>query len=134
MNMVPDVSVTQDLLEDGTFLKQVISICNRNRTQLNLFRLLKILRDSWVWIPCNTIMSDVDHEAWSKIVMDALDNDDLDSLIGLEVSNQDSIRLVPDILQNGDAFSEPFIIPTEIFSIIAKMDSSIEETGEEKNE
>ena len=168
-------------MEDGTFLKQVISICNRNRTQLNLFRLLKILRDSWVWIPCNAIMSDADHEAWSKIVTDALENGDLDSLIGQEVSNQDSIRLVPDILQNGDAFyfpvftseeemgeygnsfskvakhfleaanlalnneknvagivinafSEPFVIPKEIFSIIAKMDSSIEETGEEKNE
>ncbi len=178
---VPDIQVTQELLEGGEFLKRVIGICNRNHTQLNLLKLLKILRDSWIWVPCNAIMSDADYEAWSKIVMEAQEKGDLDSLIGLEVSNQDNIRMVPDILQNGDAFyfpvftseeemgeygdnfsklekhfleaanlarnnekdvagivinafSEPFVVPKEMFDIIAGMDSSIEMSEEDQNE
>lgn len=33
---VPDDPITAELLEDGSFHKRAISICNRNRTQLNL--------------------------------------------------------------------------------------------------
>lgn len=47
---VPDDPITAELLEDGSFLKRATEICNRNRTQLNLIKLMKILRDSWVWI------------------------------------------------------------------------------------
>lgn len=98
---------------------------------------------------------------------------DLDSLVGRTVKTQDEIRLVPDILQNGDdfffpvftsaeemgeygerfskvqkhfletaalaknneknvagivinAFSEPFVIPREMFDIIGNIPSSLE--------
>ena len=60
---VPDDAITPELLADGTFLKRATEICNRNRTQLNMIKLLKILRDSWVWIPCNAVMSDADYAA-----------------------------------------------------------------------
>ena len=43
--------------------------------------------------------------------------DNLDSLVGLEMSNEDAIRLVPDILQNGENFFFPVF-------------SSVEEMGE----
>ena len=33
---VNDVTITAELLEDGSFLKKAMEICNRNRTQLNL--------------------------------------------------------------------------------------------------
>lgn len=59
---VPDEPITEELLEDGSFLKKAIEICNRNRTQLNLIKLTRILRDSYVWVPCNMIMSDEDYE------------------------------------------------------------------------
>ena len=139
----------------------------------------RILRDSWVWIPCNAVMSDADYSAWSKVVLEACEKGDLDSLIGQEFTSRDNIRLVPDILQNGDdfffpvftseeemgeygehfskiekhfleaanlarnneknvkgivinAFSEPFVVPKEIFDVIAGMKSSLpEEEGEE---
>ena len=81
---VPDETITAELLKDGTFLKRAIEICNRNRTQLNMLKLLKILRDSWVWIPCNAIMSDADYAAMEKLVMDAKDN--LDSLVGIPLA------------------------------------------------
>lgn len=110
---------------------------------------------------------------WSKAVLDAADKGDMDSLIGQEFTANNNIRMVPDILQNGDnfffpvftsdeemgeygehfskiqshfleamnlarnneknvcgivinAFSESFVIPIELFDIIAEMDSSIE--------
>lgn len=171
---VPDDKITEELLEDGSFLKRAVEICNRNRTQLNLIKIAKILRDSWIWIPCNAIVGDADYDAWSKVVMEAADKGDLDSLVGHEFTSQDSIRFVPDILQNGDdfffpvftseeemgeygegfskvqkhfleaaslarnneknvkgivinAFSEPFVVPIEMFDIIAGMDSAVED-------
>ena len=171
---VPDDPITAELLEDGAFLKRATEICNRNRTQLNLIKLMKILRDSWVWIPCNAIMSDADYSELEKLVKDAQENDGLDSLVGKTLTSHDNIRFVPDILQNGEtfffpvfttaeemgeygqgfskvqkhfleaanlarnnekkvagivinAFTEPFVVPTELFDIIANMPSGLKE-------
>lgn len=178
---VPDDKITAELLEGGAFLKRAAEICNRNRTQLNLIKLAKILRDSWVWVPCNAIMSDSDYEAFKKMVLAARDGEGLDSLVGNAFVAHDETRMVPDILQNGDdyffpvftsdtemgeygervskmerhfmeamilarnneknvkgivinAFSEPFVVPREMFDIIAGMDSGIEPKEGEENE
>ena len=104
---VPGVPITAELLEDGSFLKRTIEICSRNRTQLNLLKLLGTLRDSTVWVPCTAIMSDADQGKWEKLVKEAQEKGDLDSLTGAVVVNQDEVRLVPDILQNGDNFFFP---------------------------
>ena len=169
---VPDEPLTAELLEDGSYLKRVIGICNRSRTQLNLFKLLRILRDSDIWIPCNVVMSERDEAAWSKTVLDAADKEGLDSLTGHILTSQDPIRMIPDVLQSGDqyyfpvftseeemgeygehfskvgrsfmeamvlaknnqnhvagivinAFTEPFVVGTELFEIIEKMESSL---------
>lgn len=175
---VPDEEITAELLEGGAYLKRAIDICNRNRTQLNLIKLLKILRDSWVWIPCNVIMSDADNAAMEKMLMEAEESEGgLDSLVGKTITNQDYIRMVPDVLQNGDefffpvftseeemgeygdgfskiekhfldaanvarnneknvtgivinAFSDAFVVPKDLFEIIANMESAIEVDGE----
>ena len=178
---VPDDPITAELLEDGSFLKRAIGICNRNRTQLNLIKLARILRDSWVWVPCTAVMSDADYEQWTKLVMDAQEKGDLSSIVGKEITSQDNIRMVPDILQKGDkyffpvfttaeemgeygknfskierhfleaanmaknneknvtgivinAFTEPFIIPKEMFEIIAGMDSSFDQEDPEQED
>ena len=170
---VPDDTITAELLEDGSFLKRAVEICNRNRTQMNLIKLMKILRDSWIWIPCNAIMSAADTETVTKMLKDAVEKGSLDVLVGNTITNQDEVHMVPDILQNGEdfffpvfttaeemgeygndfskiqehfltvvslarnnkkkvtgivinAFSEPFVIPEELFDIIAEMDSAIE--------
>ena len=169
---VPDDAITEKLLEDGSFLKRAVEICNRNRTQMNLVKLMKILRDSWVWIPCTAIMSAADTEAVAKTIKEAIEKASLDVLVGSTITNQDDVHMVPDILQNGDdfffpvfttaeemgeygkdfskiqehfltavtlarnnkkkvtgivinAFTEPFVIPEELFDIIAEMDSAI---------
>lgn len=178
---VSDDAITPELLEDGSFLKRAIEICNRNRTQLNMIKLMKILRDSWIWIPCNAIMSDADYAVLEKVVKDAEQNGGLDSLVGKTLSNQDNIRMVPDILQNGEdfffpvfttaeemgdygqgfskiekhfleaaalarnneknvagivinAFSEPFVIPRDLFEMIAEMPSAVEKKEDSENE
>ena len=124
-------------------------------------------------------MSDVDYAALDKIVKDAEQDGGLGSLVGKILSNRDNIRMIPDILQNGEdyffpvfttaeemgdyghgfskiekhfleaanlaqnnkkkvkgivinAFSEPFVIPVELFDMIAEMPSSFE--MEEKTE
>ena len=110
---VPDETITPELLEDGSFLKRAIGICNRNCTELNMIRLLKILRDSWVWIPCNAIMSDADYDALEKAVKDAQQNGGLDSLTGMTITSRDSIRMVPDILRNGDQYYFPVFTADE---------------------
>ena len=63
---VPDDPITPELLEGGKFLKCAIEICNRNRTQMNMIKLLRILRSSMIWIPCNAVMSDADNAAMEK--------------------------------------------------------------------
>ena len=171
---IPDKQITPELLEGGTFLKRAIGICNRNWSPLNSIKLMKILRDSFIWIPCNTILSDADYEAMEKLVKEAQENGGLDTLIGKIISHQDNVRLVPDILQKGEnfffpvftsaeemgeygmrfsriekhfldaivlarnneknvqgivinAFSEPFIIPRELFEKIERMPSILTE-------
>lgn len=166
---VPDDKITPELLSGGMFLKKATEICNRNRTQLNLIKLARILHDSWVWIPCNFVMSDADYEAIENMVKAANDGEGPDSLIGQTFTTHDATRLVPDILQNGDdfyfpvftsveemgeygehfskvekhfleaaslarnneknvkgivinAFSEPFVVPREMFDVIADME------------
>lgn len=177
---VPDEPITAELLKDGSFLKRAVEICNRNRTRLNLIKLCKILRDSRVWIPCNMVFSDSDKEAIDKVVTEAIENNDLDSIEGLTFTSHDQVRMVPDILKNGDefffpvftsdeemgeygeqfskieahfleaaslarnneknvkgivinAFSEPFVVPCEMFDMIAEIPSSIETEDENVN-
>ena len=110
---VPDDEITAELLEDGSYLKRAVGICRRNRTQLNLIKLARILRDSWVWVPCNAIFSDADNEAVNKVVMAAIENNDLDSLVGHTFTSQDEVRMVPDILQNGDDYFFPVFTSEE---------------------
>ena len=102
---VPDDIITPELLEGGSFLKRAIGICNRNRTRLNMIKLMKNLRDSLIWIPCSAVMSDADYAALEKVR-------------GIVIN----------------AFSEPFVIPVELFDLIAEMPSSFEMKEEAENE
>lgn len=110
---VPDDPITAELLEGGAFLKKATEICNRNSTQLNMIKLLRILRDSYVWVPCNAILSDVDYSAIEKAVKAAESGDGLDTLVGQQFTTMDNVRLVPDILQNGDDFFFPVFTSAE---------------------
>ena len=67
---------------------------------------------------------ETDYAAMEKLVMDAKDN--LDSLVGRERTNQDNIRMVPDILQNGDEFFFPVFTTAEEMGEYGERFSKIE--------
>lgn len=104
-DMTPSKQLTAEDLEDGTMLKEAVSTFNKDRTKDNFLDVLELLRDSYVWIPCNAIMSEQDEAA----IQEAIEKSDGDpaSLIGQVFTTNDQVRMVPDILQNGDKFFFP---------------------------
>lgn len=169
-DMNPSFKLKQEDLEGGELLKQAILKFNNERNENNFFDVLTLLRDSYVWIPCNTVLGDADYNKLKELIDE--NRDSLDEIKGQVFSNDENIRMIPDILQNGDyyffpvfsscdemgeygdhfskvekhfleaimlaknnernvkgivvnAFTEPFILDTEIFDFIEKAQSSI---------
>lgn len=96
-----DIKIKTDDLEDGAVLEKAIGYFNEERTVENLFSLMKILRDSYIWIPCNAVLSKEDEKRIQAI------QEDKEASIGKEFISNDEIRLIPDILEYGDNFLFP---------------------------
>ena len=109
--MNPSVELTEADLEDGSVLRSAISKFNEDRNQDNLIDVLELLRDSYVWIPCNAILSEEDQAKLEKQIEET--NGNIDSLIGEIFTNEESIRMVPDIIQNGEDFFFPVFTSEE---------------------
>ena len=109
--MTPSKKLTAEDLEDGTMLKAAVTAFNNERNEPNFFEILETLRDSWVWIPCNAVMGEADIAAMQAAI-EAADGD-LESLVGKTFSNSENIRMIPDILQNGDEFFFPIFSSSE---------------------
>ena len=88
-------------------LKEAIHDFRMEHSKFNFIKVLEQLRNSWVWIPCNLIMSDRDRDAWDKRVKAAAEQGNVESLVGETFTNHDDIRMVPDILKNGDELFFP---------------------------
>lgn len=86
-------------------LEQAIKEFGTNASHELLMTILWYLKSTLLWVPCNAVMSERDKKKWDEIVLDSVD--DLDSLVGTELKSEDEIRLVPDILTNGDEFFFP---------------------------
>ncbi|MCT7800976.1 MAG: SseB family protein, partial [Lactobacillus iners] len=96
-NMNQSSRITAEDLEDGRVLEAAIHTFNEERTTEHLMDIMAILRDSYVWVPCNAVMSDADQARLTA----------KDLKIGEEITTHDQIRMVPDILQSGDEFFFP---------------------------
>ena len=105
--IVPDLPKSEELLSDGPYLKNAVEICKRNQTKGNIIRLLRILSKSVICVPCNAIMSDRDREALDRKVQAAMDENGGEDLVGETFATEDEVRMVPDILQNGDDYFFP---------------------------
>ena len=112
-NMTPSMKLTAEDLADGSMLRNAIHIFNQERTEPHFIDVLEFLRDSYVWIPCNTILSDEDYADMERAIMETIENDGPDSLLGKTFTNKNNIRLVPDILQNGEKFFFPVFSSAE---------------------
>lgn len=104
-DMTPSMKLTAEDLADGSMLKAAIHTFNEERTEAHFIDIMEFLRDSLVWVPCNAILGEDDQAMFEKAVNEA--GDDLSSLVGKTFSNQQQIRMVPDILQNGDQYFFP---------------------------
>ena len=105
--------LTPELLEDGSYLKEAVEACRKELSGENLMRLNRILRDSWVWIPCNAVMSEADLAVLEQMVKNANVEEDPDALVGEEFTSQDAIRLIPDILKSGENYFFPVFTSAE---------------------
>lgn len=110
-DMTPSRKLTAEDLADGTMLKAAVSAFNAERTNPHFIDLLEFLRDSWVWVPCTAVMSDTDMGNLQKMLEEA--GDDPSALAGKTIANAEDIRMIPDILQNGDNFFFPVFSSAE---------------------
>ena len=101
----PFEKIDPAVLEDGSLLKKAVLKFHEGDQTDGLFEILQILRDSYVWIPCNAIVGEEDQKAVEQMIGEA--GDDLDSMVGKTFTSRDQIRLVPDILQKDGAFFFP---------------------------
>lgn len=101
----------EDTDDDDSLLKEAVSVFNNERTEEHFIDILISLRDSYVWVPCNAVMSEADMARFDEILKNA--EDDLSSMIGEEFTAKDEIRLIPDILQNGDDYFFPVFSSAE---------------------
>ncbi len=104
-DMNPMPKITREDLEDGTMLEEAIHRFNTERSEASLISLLFILRDSYVWIPCNAVISERDQDKILGMIDEA--SGDPISIIGDTFTTDDEVRLIPDILQRGDEFYFP---------------------------
>lgn len=109
-DMNPSARITEKDLEDGSMLETAVARLDSERNEANFLDLLEILRDSWVWVPCLAVMSDADQARFEELVMSFAN--DSEGITGEEFKAQDEIRLIPDILQNGEELYFP-IFSTE---------------------
>lgn len=110
-DMTPDKELKEEDLEDGSLLEEAVSTFHENRNQDTFFEVIQLLRDSYVWIPCSMVLSERDQKKWEDIIKNS--EDDPDSLIGMTLTNEDEVRMVPDILQNGEDFFFPVFSTAE---------------------
>ena len=98
-------------LEDGQMLRDAVAKFKEEQNEINLYRLLNLLRDSYVWVPCTAVMDEQDEAKLQKMFEDA--GGDTDKIIGETFTTSESVRLIPDILQNGDEFFFPIFSSAE---------------------
>ena len=110
-DMTPSRKLTSEDLEDGSLLKEAVSIFNQERTEEHFIDILEFLRDSFVWVPCEAVMSDADIARFEQAMRDA--GDDPSAMVGEEFTTNDEVRLIPDILQNGDNYYFPIFSNAE---------------------
>ena len=110
-DMNPSAKLTEKDLEDGSMLETAVTRFNAERNETNFLDILEILRDSWVWVPCNAVMSNVDQARMEEMIGSL--NGDFEKLTGMEFTAKDKTRLIPDILQNGDRFFFPIFSTAE---------------------
>ena len=86
-------------------LKKAIDAFEADRSQEMLLTILWYMKSTLLWVPCNSVLSERDQKRIQELIEGS--KDDLDALTGEELRMMDEVRLVPDILMNGDDYFFP---------------------------
>ncbi len=131
--MVSDDKVTKENLADGTALKQAIEVCQRNRTELNLMKLSVILRDSVLYIPCEDstgtnpdILKNGAYYFLPVFTSEEETGEYGKRFSNVQISFSNAVKLAKNSKKklSGmviNAFTDSFIVPKEMFDVIANM-------------
>ena len=86
-------------------LEQAMDAFEKDNSPEMLMTILWYMKSTLMWVPCNSVLSERDQKRLQKMIEGK--EQDLDSLEGETWQAQDEIRLVPDILMNGDQYFFP---------------------------
>ena len=67
-DMNPSRRLTEEDLEDGSLLKEAITIFNNERNESNLIEVMELLRDSNIWVPCTAVMGENDQKRMEELM------------------------------------------------------------------
>ena len=90
----------EEELEDGSILKAAVKAYQENAAKPRLLNVLRILRSSYVWIPCTAVMSEADNERFEAVMREHEEKGE--SAKGTEFRAEDPIRMIPSLLKNGE--------------------------------
>ena len=102
---------TEEELADGSRLEEVVAEFYGERTEYRFFEVMKILRDSQLWVPFTAVLSDRDQKRLEQMVFQREGGPE--SLKGEVFQTEDETRMVPDILQNGEEYFFPVFSTAE---------------------
>ena len=122
-DMDPCVKLRAEDLADGRMLCNAIDVFARETTQEHFIDILELVRDSYIWIPCNTILGQLDEKALLKMADEA---DNLDDMVGTTFTSQQDIRLMPDLMKMDDKIYFPVFTSVEEMGDAAKNHSQLQ--------
>ncbi len=109
---------------DTKMLLDAVKHFHQEQNETNFLTVLQVLRDCFVWVPCTAVESDRDREAMQRLLEEA--EDDPESLVGAEITRQDDLRMVPQLVQSGDRVLFPVFTSTEAMGSMAEDFSQLE--------
>ena len=72
--------LSREDLKGGKMLRDAVAAFYAEQSEADLIEICVLLRDSYVWIPCRTVLSEADQSRMEELVKSA--GDDLDQLVG----------------------------------------------------
>ncbi len=94
-------------LENGTLLRDAIHKLYESGEGNAPYQIMRILRDSKVWIPCKAVPGEEDQRALEEMVKNVGDNPE--ALVGTTFTSKQDMRMIPDLLEkDGEHFFPAF--------------------------
>ncbi len=128
------MGVKRETLAHGDVLRQLVANCCSNNTQENLRGVLRCLRDSYVWIPCNPDPDVLKNEQGSFVPVfsngDLMSEEYRSHFTLVERHFIEAMNLAEDMDVIGivlDPFTQPFVVEKGIFAYVRELPTNIDD-------